>query len=45
MPQRYNMPYRRQKLHGQFNNRKEEYDMKDLEVKYLWELVADFLII
>ena len=31
--------------HGQFNSLKEEYDMKDLEVKYLWELVADCLII
>ena len=31
--------------HGQFNNLKEEYDMEDLEVKYLWELVADCLII
>ena len=31
--------------HGQFNSLKEEYDMKDLEVKYLWELVADSLII
>ncbi len=31
--------------HGQLNNLKEEYDMKDLEVKYLWELVADCLII
>ena len=31
--------------HGQFNSIKEEYDMEDLEVKYLWELVADCLII
>ena len=31
--------------HGQFNSLKEEYDMRDLEVKYLWELVADCLII
>jgi Fe-S oxidoreductase len=31
--------------HGQLNNLKEEYDMKDLEVQYLWELVADCLII
>lgn len=31
--------------HGQLNNLKEEYDMQDLEVKYLWELVADCLII
>jgi len=31
--------------HGQLNNLKEEYNMKDLEVKYLWELVADCLII
>jgi Fe-S oxidoreductase len=31
--------------HGQLNNLKEEYDMQNLEVKYLWELVADCLII
>ena len=31
--------------HGQLNNLKEEYDMQDLEVKYLWELVAGCLII
>jgi len=33
------------RCHGQLNNLKEEYNMKDLEVKYLWELVADCLII
>lgn len=31
--------------HGQLNNIKEHYDMADLEVKYLWELVADCLIL
>jgi Fe-S oxidoreductase len=31
--------------HGQFNNVKKKYDMEDLEVKYLWELVADCLVI
>ena len=31
--------------HGQFNNVKSEYDFEDLEVKYLWELVADCLIL
>ncbi|MBW2249643.1 MAG: (Fe-S)-binding protein [Deltaproteobacteria bacterium] len=31
--------------HGQLNSLKEEYGMQDLEVKYLWELVADCLII
>jgi len=31
--------------HGQLNNLIEEYNIKDLEVKYLWELVADCLII
>ena len=31
--------------HGQFNNVKGEYGFEDLEVKYLWELVADCLII
>ena len=31
--------------HGQLNNLKEEYNMQNLEVKYLWELVADCLII
>jgi Fe-S oxidoreductase len=30
--------------HGQLNNIKEAYGMEDLEVKYLWELVADILI-
>ena len=29
--------------HGQFNSLKEECDMGDLEVKYLWELVAHTL--
>jgi Fe-S oxidoreductase len=31
--------------HGQFNNIKKEYGMADLEVKYLWELVADCLVL
>ena len=31
--------------HGQINNIKESYAMEDLEVKYLWELVADCLIL
>jgi len=31
--------------HGQLNNIKETYGMPDLQVKYLWELVADCLII
>lgn len=31
--------------HGQINNLKSPYDMEDLEVKYLWELVADCMIL
>ena len=31
--------------HGQLNSIKAEYGMADLEVKYLWELVADCLIL
>ncbi len=31
--------------HGQFNNIKAEYGMPDLTVKYLWEIVADCLIL
>ena len=31
--------------HGQFNNVKKEYGLGDLKVKYLWELVADCLIL
>ena len=31
--------------HSQINNIKKEYGMDDLEVKYLWELVADILIV
>ena len=31
--------------HGQFNMIKKEYEMEDLEVKYLWELVADCMIV
>jgi Fe-S oxidoreductase len=31
--------------HGQLNNVKDEYGFEDLEVKYLWELVADCLIL
>ncbi|MGD8367435.1 MAG: heterodisulfide reductase-related iron-sulfur binding cluster [Desulfobacterales bacterium] len=30
--------------HGQLSNIKGEYGMEDLEVKYLWELVADCLV-
>jgi len=29
--------------HGQLNNIKKEYGMENLQVKYLWELVADCL--
>jgi len=31
--------------HGQFNNLKGHYGMNDLQVKYLWELVADCLVL
>ena len=31
--------------HGQLNSIKAEFGMADLEVKYLWELVADCLIL
>lgn len=31
--------------HGQLNSIKKHYGMDDLEVKYLWELVADILVI
>jgi Fe-S oxidoreductase len=31
--------------HGQLNNIKSEHDMADLNVKYLWELVAECMII
>ena len=31
--------------HGQLNAVKKDHDMADLEVKYLWELVADCLIL
>jgi len=31
--------------HGQLNSIKAEYGMEDLEVKYLWELVADCMIL
>jgi len=31
--------------HGQLNALKKEYGMDALEVKYLWELVADILIL
>ena len=31
--------------HGQLNNIKAELGMPDLEVKYLWELVADCMVI
>ena len=30
--------------HGQIINIKKEYHMEDLKVKYLWELVADILL-
>ena len=30
--------------HGQLNNIKEKYGMKELKVKYLWELVSDCLV-
>jgi len=31
--------------HGQLNNIKKEHGMEGLEVKYLWEVVADILIL
>jgi len=31
--------------HGQINSLKTAYDMPDLTVKYLWELVADILVL
>ena len=31
--------------HGQLNNIKKNYGLQDLSVKYLWELVADCLIL
>ena len=31
--------------HGQINNIKAQYDLDDLTVKYLWELVADCLVL
>lgn len=31
--------------HGQLNSIKKEYGMENLSVKYLWELVADCLIL
>lgn len=31
--------------HSQINSLKTEYDFNDLQVKYLWELVADCLVI
>jgi Fe-S oxidoreductase len=31
--------------HGQLNNIKETYGMAELTVKYLWELVADCLVL
>ena len=31
--------------HGQMNSIKATYGMEDLTVKYLWELVADVLVI
>jgi len=31
--------------HGQINSIKKEHGLRDLEVKYLWELVADCMIV
>jgi Fe-S oxidoreductase len=31
--------------HGQINSIKTHYEMADLDVKYLWELVADALVV
>jgi hypothetical protein len=31
--------------HGQFNSIKKDYGMEDLQVNYLWELVADCMIV
>jgi Fe-S oxidoreductase len=31
--------------HGQISNIKSAYDMEDLTVKYLWELVADVMVV
>jgi len=31
--------------HGQLNNIKNHYAMPDLKIKYLWELVADCLVL
>lgn len=31
--------------HGQLSSIKKEYGMEDLEVKYLWEIVADILVL
>ena len=31
--------------HGQFENIKSTYGMGELEVKYLWEIVADALVL
>ena len=31
--------------HGQLNNIKAEHGMEELEVKYLWELVADCMVL
>ncbi len=31
--------------HGQLNNLKSQYDFEDLTVKYLWELVADCMVV
>jgi hypothetical protein len=31
--------------HGQLANIKQNYGMADLKVKYLWELVADVLVL
>lgn len=31
--------------HGQLNALKKKYEMEDLEIKYLWELVSDIMIL
>ena len=31
--------------HGQINSIKKDHGLEDLEVKYLWELVADCMIV
>ena len=31
--------------HGQFNSIKKQFELEDVQVKYLWELVADCLVL